>query len=1118
VAVLLHDISEKYKSHPLYNPIVSQFDGSGKVRLHLSGLAGSSKALVFSNILSITENLHFFLLSEKEEAAYFYNDLVNCMGEHAILFFPSTYKRSIQFGQTDSSNIILRTNVLNRLSNYSGGLMIVVTYPEAIVEKVVNRDKLAGDTLQLQVGEKISIEFIREALDLYHFEYVDFVYEPGQYAIRGSIVDIFSFSAELPYRIDFFGDEVESIRSFEVESQLSEEKHEKIAILPNIHNYSGEENRQSIFKFAGIPSSLWSNDFVFFIEKLEEINNVVENSASTATNDLRNLYSKSSFLSETHDFGTIEFGPKNFFSDSKQFNFTVRPQPLFQKNFKLLGDNLEDLTEEGYESFILSDNQKQIDRIRDIFKDTHPGIIFSDVFQTLHEGFIDEILKIVCYTDHQIFDRYHKYRLNQYFSRKASVSLQELKDLKPGDYIVHIDHGIGKFGGLEKIVANGKVQEAIRLVYRDNDVLYVSIHSLHRVSKYKGRDDSEPRIYKLGSVAWQNLKQNTKKKVKDIAKDLIALYATRLAQEGFAFSADTYLQEELEASFIYEDTPDQEKSTIAVKTDMESVTPMDRLICGDVGFGKTEVAIRAAFKAVTDSKQVAVLVPTTILALQHHSTFKDRLKDFPCRVEHISRLRTAADQKKILLEVASGQIDILIGTHRLLGRDIKFKDLGLLIVDEEQKFGVAAKEKLKAMKTNVDTLTMTATPIPRTLQFSLMGARDLSVINTPPPNRRPIMTELHSFNEEIIQEGINFEISRGGQVFFIHNRIDSIAEIEKLVHKLCPQAKTVVGHGQMDGPKLEKLMIDFISGDYDVLVATTIIESGLDIPNANTIFINNAQNFGLSDLHQLRGRVGRSNKKAFCYLLAPPLTTLTSEARRRLKAIEELSDLGSGFNISLQDLDIRGAGNMLGAEQSGFIADIGFETYNRILNEAILELRENEFKDIFAETEPRPEVELPEKKYISDCTIDTDLEIHIPDEYVSNISERVRLYRQLDSFENEKDLENFEISLRDRFGSIPKPTEELMRVVKLRWLAQTLGFERLVIKNHKMVGYFISDKNSGFFTTKTFTKILNFVQHRPKIFQMKEGKEKLTLTIEHIESIEQAIQILLQMKADESRG
>ncbi len=1115
MAAELSEIASKYRTHSLYDRLVSEISEM-KTGISITGLAGSSKALLFSNLLTETNRLNFFMLSDKESAAYFYNDLISLLGQEKVLFFPSSYKRSIQFGQTDNGSIILRAHVLNKLQGFTQGYLAIVTYPEAIAEKVVSKEKLAADTLQLNVGERISMEFIQEVLDSYHFEYVDFVYEPGQYTMRGSIVDIFSFSSEYPYRVDFFGDEVESIRSFDVESQVSQEKFKEIAILPNLQSYAGQGSNQSIFEFYGETALFWSDNIEYAADKLDEIIKSLEHNASSDNITIKDLYSKSSFLKDIKDFDLIEFGSKPASANFKKFQFSGRPQPLFQKNFRLLGDNLKDLVEDGYEPFILSDNEKQVLRLRDIFKDTHNGIPFNDVLHTIHEGFIDDELKIACYTDHQIFDRYHKYNLQQYFSRKASVSLQELKDLKPGDYIVHVDHGIGKFGGLEKIEVNGKLQEAIRLVYRDNDVLYVSIHSLHRVSKYKGKDNEEPKIYKLGSGAWQNLKQNTKKKVKDIAKDLIALYAKRKALEGFSFSPDTYLQEELEASFIYEDTPDQIKSTVAVKADMESHTPMDRLICGDVGFGKTEVAIRAAFKAITDNKQVAVLVPTTILALQHYATFKDRLKDFPGNVEHISRLRSAADQKKILMDVEAGKVDILIGTHRLLGKDIKFKDLGLMIVDEEQKFGVAAKEKLKALKTNVDTLTMTATPIPRTLQFSLMGARDLSVINTPPPNRQPIVTELHSFNESIIQEGINFEVSRGGQVFFIHNRVDNIKEIEKLINKLCPQVKTIVGHGQMEGPKLEKLMIDYISGDYDVLIATTIIESGLDIPNANTIFINNAQHFGLSDLHQLRGRVGRSNKKAFCYLLAPPLTSLTQEAKRRLKAIEELSDLGSGFNIALQDLDIRGAGNMLGAEQSGFIADIGFETYNRILSEALLELHENEFKDLFAEDRIEEAGEPDGKRYTADCTIDTDMEIHIPDEYVSNIAERIRLYRQLDSFGNEKELEDYAVMLKDRFGPIPKPTEELIKVVRLRWLAQSLGFERLSIKNNKMTGYFISNQRSEFYSSKTFTKILNFVQHRPQIFSMKESKEKLSLTIENIENIGQAIAILNKMKDEET--
>lgn len=1104
----IKDIAHKYKSHPNYQQVLEKFESKDKINLHLNGLSGSSFALFSSTILENLNNLNLFVLTEKEEAAYFYNDLLNLIDENKVLFFPSSYKRAIQYGHTDEGNIILRTNTLNRLDQYQEGLLVIVTYTEAISEKVISRSRLTGDTLQLNIGEKVSIDFIKEVLDTYQFDQVDFVFSPGQYAVRGSIIDIFSFSAEYPFRIDFFGDEVDSIRSFDLESQLSKAKFDRIAILPNILNYAGTEVHQSIFEFAENRPLLWSNNLNYIAEKLSDI----ESSVSEKPYE---LFKEDEFKTSFNVLTTIEFGTRSVFDSSVTFSFHASHQPLFQKNFNKLGDNLLQLINDGFETYILSENEKQLNRLNDIFKDTHKGIPFIGVTETVHEGFIDHDLKLCCFTDHQIFDRYHKYRINQYFSAEASVSLNELKDLKPGDYVVHIDHGIGKFGGLEKIVVNGKVQEAIKLVYRDNDVLYVNIHSLHRISKYKGKDDSEPKIYKLGSGAWQKLKQSTKSKVKDIAKDLIALYAKRKAEEGFRFSADTYMQEELEASFIYEDTPDQVKATVAVKGDMESGMPMDRLVCGDVGFGKTEIAVRAAFKAVSDSKQVAILVPTTILALQHYNTFKERLKDFPCRVDYISRLRKTSDQTATLKDVESGKVDILIGTHRLLGKDIKFKDLGLLIIDEEQKFGVAAKEKLKALRVNIDTLTLTATPIPRTLQFSLMGARDLSVINTPPPNRHPIVTEAHNFNESIIMEGINFELSRGGQVFFIHNRIQNIFEVETLIRKLCPKAKTIVGHGQMDGPKLEQTMIDFINGDYDVLIATAIIESGLDIPNANTIFINNAQNFGLSDLHQLRGRVGRSNRKAFCYLLAPPVVSLTPEARRRLKAIEEFSDLGSGFNISLQDLDIRGAGNMLGAEQSGFIADIGFETYNRILNEAMLELRETEFKDLFAKEETEPETEEISVNYATDCSVDTDLEIHIPDEYISNIAERIRLYRQLDSFEREEQLTEFRATLIDRFGKIPQPTEDLLGVVRLRWLAQSLGFEKVVLKNQKMIGYFVNNQNSAYFSSKTFAKILNFVQRYPDIFRMKENKHKLTLSFEDIKTIDDAYNMLNRMKTND---
>ncbi len=1108
---LLQAIADKYKSHPEYNKILSLLKKESKKRIHISGLSGSSKAMLFSNLLSELGNINFFIFNGREEAAYFFNDLLTCMDNRRILFFPSSYKGSIQYTQTDNGNIILRTNTLNRLSEYSSGLLTIVTYPEAMVEKVINKNQLLNDTLQLKIGEKPGIEFIKEVLDTYNFELVDFVYEPGQYAIRGSIVDVFSFSAEFPFRIDFFGDEIESIRSFELESQLSRDKFGNISILPNIQNYADAEIRQSIVEFAQGNPIIWSEDLPYVADKLQEINNTISKNPTDSQIHFDFIYRKNDFLKDIDQETIIEFGTSSSLSDATRINFSTKAQPLFQKNFNLLGDNLKMYIAQNYDTYILSENEKQIERLHAIFADTHQGIPFKTILQTLHAGFIDEDLKICCYTDHQIFDRYHKYRLHRYFSSKASVTLSELNDLKPGDFIVHIDHGIGRFGGLEKIEVNGKIQEGIKLVYRDNDTLLISIHSLHRISKYKGKDGTEPKIYKLGTGAWHKLKESTKKKVKDIAKDLISLYAKRKANKGFSFSLDTYLQEELEASFIYEDTPDQLKATVLVKSDMELDVPMDRLICGDVGFGKTEIAIRASFKAVTDSKQVVILVPTTILALQHYTTFKERLRNFPCNIEYISRLKKTAEQKRIVSETESGKIDILIGTHRLLSKDIKFRDLGLLIIDEEQKFGVAAKEKLKKLKITVDTLTLTATPIPRTMQFSLLGARDLSVINTPPPNRHPIITELHSFNEGIIQEGIEFEVSRDGQVFFIHNRIENIYEVEELIKKLCPFVKTVVGHGRMEGSKLEEVMIDFINGNYDVLVSTAIVESGLDIPNANTIFINNAQNFGLSDLYQLRGRVGRSNKKAFCYLFAPPLSAVTPEARRRLKAIEEFSELGSGFNIALQDLDIRGAGNMLGAEQSGFIADIGFEAYNRILNEALKELQQNEFKDLYRKDESLLKIQKHEMHYTTDCVIDTDLEIHIPDEYVSNIAERIRLYRKLDSITQENELIKFQNDLVDRFGPLPLPTLELLRIVELRWLAERLGFEKLIIKNNRLIAYFIADKDSYFFRSDTFIKILNFIQKNPSLFRMKEGKDKLAMTIDNINKVETAFSILNQL-------
>ncbi len=1037
-----------------------------------------------------------------------------------MLFFPSSYKRSVQYRLIEHENLILRNEVFNALGNLrkeplpATDYMAIVTYPEALLEKVVTHQKLQKNTLQLTKGEQVGIEFIEEILHEYKFIRTDFVYEPGQYAIRGGIVDIFSYANKEPYRIDFFGDEVESIRTFNIETQLSDKQFEKIAILPNVQKFSINDAEESFLDFVPGESILWISDIRYISDRMNDIFENTDSTLLTEDNvtwqkDL-NLITGNYFIEKLNGLKTIEFGNRSFFPPEKEFVFNTLLQPSFNKNFNLLSDTMMKYQSDGYINYILSDSEKQIDRLKAIFHEINKDIRFISVFKTLHEGYVDHDLNICCFTDHEIFERYHKYKLDSGTSHKASLSLKEITELQPGDYVVHIDHGIGRFGGLEKIETNGRLQESIRLIYKDKDILYVSIHSLHKISKYKGKDDQPPKIYKLGSGAWQKLKLTTKKKIKDIAKDLIALYAKRKTIDGFRFAPDTYLQNELEASFIFEDTPDQLTATNAVKQDMESSNPMDRLICGDVGFGKTEIAVRAAFKAVTDSKQVAILVPTTILALQHYNTFADRLKDFPCNVEYISRFKSQREQKQILLRLKDGKTDIIIGTHRLLGKDILFKDLGLLIIDEEQKFGVAAKEKLRALRENVDTLTLTATPIPRTLQFSLMGSRDLSIINTPPPNRHPIATELYMFNEDIVKEGIEFEVNRGGQVFFIHNRIQNIAEIEKLINRLCPKVKTVVAHGQMDGSNLENIMMDFINGDSDVLISTAIIESGLDIPNANTIFINNAHHFGLSDLHQLRGRVGRSNKKAVCYLLAPPLSSLTPEARRRLKAIEEFSDLGSGLNIALQDLDIRGAGNLLGAEQSGFIADIGVEVYNRILNEAMRELKEFEYHDLFATSE-NEKITQGVGNYVEDCQIDTDLELLFPDEYISNIAERLNLYRELDNIESEEKLIQFQKNLEDRFGKMPEASLELLMIVRLRWIARKLGIEKIVLRKNVMINYFISNQESSFYKSPVFANILSFVQRQPSFFKMKEGNNKLHLTIDKISSVYDAIKMLNRM-------
>ncbi len=1094
-----------FENHPLAENAIGLLKSTPGSKLHLKGLLGASKS-IWTGILFRKLRHHFIvILDDWEEASYFYDDLNNLGLGDKILFFPASVKKSGPHAIQEQENILLRTEVLNRLSEKKEKY-IITTYPEAVAEKVISHEKLEQSTLNLSVGEKVSIGFINEFLQEYGFVRVDFVYEPGQISVRGSIVDIFSYSSDDPYRIDFFGDEVESIRSFNADTQLSKDFFNTISIVPNIQADQDVKNLIAFPDFLPEGCVIAGSNFRQAMDQVTATFNL--NLVNEKNPDSETMISGSVLMQKLQKMTVIEMGFDEYFKSTGIIQFSVSKQPVFHKNFDLLGENLLEFHNKGYDLYILSNNEKQIDRLQAIFHDTGLRIKFTPIVFTLHEGFIDNDLQACFYTDHQIFERYHRYNLRTRREQRASITLKELNKLHPGDYVVHIDHGIGKFAGLVRTEINGKMQEVIRLVYQDNDSLLVSIHSLHRVSKFKGKEGVEPSLNKLGSGAWERMKSRTKAKVKDIARELIALYARRKAEEGFAFSPDSYLQAELEASFIYEDTPDQQKATIAVKEDMEKPIPMDRLVCGDVGFGKTEVAIRAAFKAVADSKQVAVLVPTTVLALQHYKTFSERLADFPANVSYISRLRNPAEIKKSLKEVEEGKVDIIIGTHRLVSEDVKFKDLGLLIVDEEQKFGVSVKEKLKQLKISVDTLALTATPIPRTLQFSLMGARDLSVIQTPPPNRYPILTEVHGFSESLIRDAILFEIQRGGQVFFIHNRIQNIYDVEATLKKMLPGIKTVVGHGQMEGKKLEKVMLDFISGEFDILISTAIIESGLDIPNANTMIINQAQNFGLSDLHQLRGRVGRSNKKAFCYLITPPLSTLTPEARKRLKTIEEFADLGSGFHIAMQDLDIRGAGNLLGAEQSGFISDIGFETYHRILNEAIQELKLEEFHDVFEKDKNDQTNAFFELKYVEDCQIDTDLELLFPSDYIPGDAERMLLYRELDSIGSEEELKKFGENLVDRFGELPEESRELLEVVNLRRKAIDLGIERITLKSNMMICYFVTDQDSPFYHSPVFGKILQFIQSHPKNCRMKESAKKLTLTFANVRTVSEGSQLL----------
>lgn len=1084
-------------------------DKENHQNINIHGLSGSSKAFLAASIFNREKMLSCFVLPDKESAAYFYDDMVSLADKEYVLFFPSAYKRSVEYLKTDKTNIVLKTEVLNKLVSGKKPYL-VVTYPGALMEKVIQTTDLSRNTLEINLGDKLSMDFITEVLNEYEFKREDFVYEPGTFSIRGSIIDVFSFSDEQPFRIDFFGDEVESIRSFDPETQLSTGKHKKIKIIPNIHEHLADQTKVPFFNFISKNCKFWVFEPEMIIDKVEktlsaakirfaEVDLDNDDEEICVLNPETNLLNVESFKTEISNFQIVEFAPRSVFDSKLDLYFNTEPQPAFNKQFDLIADKLRENEDNLYQTYILSNNEKQLQRLRDIFTDKRRNVKFFAMLKTVNQGFTDHESRISVYTDHQIFERYHRFSQKNVV-RKESITIQDLTALRPGDFVVHVDNGIGKFGGLQKINNNGKLQEVVSIIYDNNDILYVNIHSLHRISKYRDKDGEAPKIHRLGSGHWKRLKEKTKKNIKDIARDLILLYAKRREQKGYSFFPDSYLQQQLESSFMYEDTPDQAKSNDAIKRDMESDIPMDRLVCGDVGFGKTELAIRAAFKAVNDSKQVAVLVPTTILALQHYQTFKERLADMPVSVSYVSRLKSSKEIKDTLSRLKEGKLDIIIGTHRLINKDVVFKDLGLLIIDEEQKFGVAIKEKLKSIKVNVDTLTLTATPIPRTLQFSLMGARDLSVINTPPPNRQPIITELHSFNNEIIKEAIYYEVGRNGQVFFVNNRIQNIYEIENLINKLCPEVKTMVAHGQMEGEKLEKIILEFMRGDFDVLISTSIIENGVDIPNANTIIINNANNFGLSDLHQLRGRVGRSNKKAFCYLLAPPLSVLTPEARRRLKAIEEFSELGSGMNIAMQDLDIRGAGNILGSEQSGFIADIGFETYNKILNEAIEELKDGEFREIF---NLKDDEEIPElTSSTADCQIETDMDILIPDYYISSTTERIRLYRELDEIREPLALESFRSNLADRFGEIPEETERMFEMVNLKWVAIKIGFQKIVIKNGVFIGYFPLNQQSQYYASAKFASILGFLQSHPGNMQIKEINEKLTLRIPNAVSIE----------------
>ena len=1123
------ELQQLYTKHPQVSKALHLLNDASVHHLFCGGLCASAASLFATALLQRAASPFVFILDDLESAGYFYHDLTQVLGSERVLFFPSSFRRAIKYGQKDAGNEILRTEVLSRLQKQEEGLC-VVTYPDALAEKVVSRGELTEKTLKLHVGERVDLSFVTEVLRSYEFEFVDYVYEPGQFAVRGSIVDVFSFSSEYPFRVDFFGDEVDSIRLFEVESQLSKEKKEEVVIVPDLSRSlekGGTGGLVSFLHFLPAQTVLAMHDLLWLQERVQAVHDESLSAQAVAArqaeeNDSISLEGKlidgSEFTAQVLEFRRLEFGHQSTGQPDAVLQFDTVAQPIFHKNFDLVTQCFLEYLQKGYTLYICSDSTKQTDRLRAIFDDRHAEgaqpLDFTPVERTLHEGFADHELKMCIFTDHQLFDRFHKYSLKSDKARsgKVALSLKELNQFTPGDYVVHTDHGVGRFAGLMRVPNGDTTQEVMKLVYQNDDVVFVSIHSLHKVSKYKGKEGEAPRLNKLGTGAWEKLKDRTKKKIKDIARDLIKLYSQRREEKGFQYSPDSFLQQELEASFLYEDTPDQSKATAEVKADMESARPMDRLVCGDVGFGKTEVAVRAAFKAVADNKQVAVLVPTTVLAYQHFQTFKERLKNFPCRVEYLSRARTSAQVRAVIKGLEQGEVNIIIGTHRILGKDVKFHDLGLLIIDEEQKFGVSVKEKLRQLKVNVDTLTMTATPIPRTLQFSLLGARDLSVIQTPPPNRYPVQTEVHTFNEEVITDAINFEMRRNGQVFFVNNRISNLAELQALIQRRIPDCRVCIGHGQMEPAEMEKVILDFANYEYDVLLATTIIESGIDIPNANTILINQAQNFGLSDLHQMRGRVGRSNKKAFCYLLAPPLSTLTQEARRRLQAIENFSDLGSGIHIAMQDLDIRGAGNMLGAEQSGFIADLGYETYQKILTEAVRELKNDEFADLLAD-EQRADGsgQISGEQFVEECQLESDLELLLPADYVTGSSERMLLYRELDGLTLDTEVAAFRERLEDRFGPVPPETEELLRVVALRRMAARLGVEKVFLKGGRMTLFFVSNPDSPYYQSQAFGRVIAYMMQFTRRCDLREQNNRRSMVVKEVASVEQAVDVLQEM-------